>query len=133
MDVTTYLSFNQNAEKAIKKYTEVFGIKDIQTMKYKDMPKFIGPDSMKDLILHSEFMIGKTRLHASDTPSSMNYIAGTQTTLTVACDSYEDVTRFYDMLIIGGESIMAPGKSFFAQNYASLVDEFGIHWQFMFI
>lgn len=133
MDVTTYLSFNGNAKDAIAKYTSVFGIKDIQTMKYKDMPAFNGPDEMKDLILHSEFFIGTTRLHASDTPSSMNYVAGTQTTLTVGCDSFEDVTSFYNQLIEGGKTIMAPGKSFFARNYASLVDSFGIHWQFLFI
>jgi len=133
MNVTTYLSFNQNAEKALEKYRQVFHISSIQTMKYKDMPNFNGPDNMKELILHSEFFIGETKLHASDTPSSMKYVEGTQTTLTLTCDSEADVIRFYEGLIEGGKSIMKPGKSFFARNYASLVDAFGIHWQFMFI
>ncbi len=132
MKIEVYMNYNRNASLALKRYKEVFQTEEPKIMYYKDMPGYLGPEGDKELVLHSLIRIGNIVFHASDTPSEGAYVKGNNISLMVACESVEEVERFYGGLKKNSKEHTTPTKTFFAKSYATVEDEFGIRWQFIY-
>ena len=106
--INPYLTFNGNCEEAFNFYRSVFGGDFPYVGKFKDMPE--NPDypvseSEKEKIMHISLPISsETVLMGSDTSESFGKAteAGNNFSISVNCNSIEEVTRIYQELSEGG-------------------------------
>ena len=132
MNFNPYFLMDGDAEAAILLYAKAFG-GEYQIMKYKDAPQGPGapplPGEMMELVMHGEVRFGETAIMVCDATPMSPVTKGNNVQVAVSVESADDVTRIHRLLAEGGQTLMAPQQTFFAQNYASVTDRFGVTWQ----
>lgn len=127
LQLNPYLSFKNNAREAMEFYKSVFGGKlDIST--FKELHASQDP-SEDELIMHSMLTADNGIMFmASDTPSRMEYRAGTTMSMSLSGDE-EDVLRgYFDKLAEGGTVTMPLEKAIWGDLFGMLTDKFGVQW-----
>lgn len=132
-----YLNFDGNCEEAFRFYEKVFQSPNLGIFRYGDMPSDNDseelPASIKDKVLHTALQINEhSMLMGSDIAEmfgSHPLKKGNQTYAMVEPDTIEDTQRIYNELSAEALEIEMPlERTFFAELYASLQDQFGIWW-----
>ena len=129
MKIKPYLSFNGNAEEALNFYTEVFNGTVGEIFRYGEYQAMESPAEYKDKIIHSDLDFN------SCTISMANAIPGTKTdfgslghTITVFCDSEQQLKDIYAKLSAGGQIKCELCQPPYAKLYAEIIDKFGVLW-----
>lgn len=107
-EITTFLTFDQQAEEAVRHYLSIFE-------NGKIVSQIPGPDGKA---LGITFQLFGTTFQALNADSSFTF--GTGISLFVSCDTQAEVDRYYDKLVEGG------GKEI---NCGWVTDKFGVTWQ----
>jgi PhnB protein len=122
-----YLSFRDNARKAMEFYKSVFGGKlELHTFEeYHAAPTA----EENDHIMHSmlEADNGLTFM-AADTPSNMEFEDGKRVSMSLSGDNEQELRRYYEKLKEGGQEIMPLGKAPWGDFFGLVTDKFGIEW-----
>jgi len=131
MQVQAYLSFEGRCEEALEFYRRAVGAEVTALMRFKEMPEPAPPGMMppgsENKVLHCSFRIGDTELMASD--GGCGGAAGFQgISLTLSTPSDTETTRLFNALADGGSVQMPLAKTFFASNFGTLTDRFGVTW-----
>ena len=128
--INPYLLFNGNCEEAFRYYQQVFGVQDVEYMRFKDEPGKPPADGEADLIMHVTIPLGKgTVLMGSDRPASTGQgTMGDNCMLSISTNSEEEATRVFNALAEGGRVTMPLDKTFWGAYFGMLVDRFGINW-----
>lgn len=132
--INPYLTFNGTCEAAFNFYKSVFGGEFPYLGKFKDMPedpKYPVAESDKEKIMHISLPISKeTSLMGSDSTEAFGKatIVGNNVTISVNCDSVEEVTRIYNALSVDGKIFMPLEKTFWGAYFGQFTDKFGIQW-----
>ena len=133
-EINTYLMFNGNCRQAMTFYQKALGA-ELQLMTYgeapADMPKDMSQDS-KDRIIHARLSKGAAVLMASDTPPGKECPAGSNFSVSIACESKAEVDRFFATLGEKGKVTMPLQDTFWNAYFGMLTDQFGINWMFNF-
>lgn len=132
MKVEVYLIFDGNCEEAMKTYEKVFNGKNMEVMRYSDLPEDAGfpvSEDQKNLIIHGEMRIGDVNFNFSDTP--LEPIYGNMMSVALRLDTVEEVETFYEGLKEGATIHMDIGETFFSDSYVYFTDRFGVNWQFV--
>lgn len=122
-----YLSFKDNTREAMEFYHTVFGGKlDMRT--FKEFHASQDP-SEDNLIMHSvlEAENGITFM-ASDTPSRMEYRAGTNMSMSLSGDNEAELTAYFEKLSAGGMVTMPLEKAIWGDSFGMCTDKFGVQW-----
>ena len=122
-----YIGFKDNAREAMEFYKTVFGGK-LEFHTFKEYNASSDP-SEDDKIMHSmlEADNGITFM-ASDTPSSMEYKAGSSISMSLSGDNDEELSDYFSKLTEGGTITMPLEQAPWADKFGMLVDKFGISW-----
>lgn len=132
MEVQVYLNFDGNCEEAMKTYEKVFSGKNMEIMRYSDIPddpNFPIPEDQKNMIIHGEMTIGDLNFNFSDTPGQ--YVHGNMMSVALRLDTAEEVRTFYEGLREGSTIHIDLGETFFSDLYVFFTDRFGVNWQFV--
>ena len=132
MSFTPYIHFQGNCAEAMQAYSEIFGAKDLQIMRYKDAPPSAEmPASASEKVMHSQLSIGKQALMASDWPDHMAGEPQASVSVTHVAKSVVKGKTVFDRLADGGAVTVPYGPTFFSKSFGMVKDRFGTHWMIM--
>jgi PhnB protein len=126
---TPYLTLDGNCREAMTFYQGCFG-GELYTMTFGEANAG-GPDSpeSKDRLIHARLSGDNIAIMASDTMPGMQYDAGNNVSLSLGCNSNDEVDRLYAALSNGGgKGTMPPADQFWGSYFAMVTDKFGFHW-----
>lgn len=122
-----YLSFKDNAREVMEFYQTVFGGK-LTISTFKEYHASQDP-SEDNKVMHSvlEADNGITFM-ASDTPDRMEYIAGTNYSMSLSGDDEAELKGYYEKLATSGNVTMPLEKAPWGDTFGMLTDKFGVSW-----
>jgi Uncharacterized protein conserved in bacteria len=129
-EVITYLSFDGNCKEAMTFYAKCMGA-ELFLHPYSAGPMDIPADA-KDRIMHATLTKGAPILMASDTPPGMATKQGNNFSISVTCESLEEVERLFTAIGEKGIIKMPLQDTFWGAHFGMLTDRFGINWMFNF-
>lgn len=129
MTLNSYIKFNGNCLEAVKFYAGVFG-GEPKTLTFGEGHKEAGfPDEHKGLIMHAELAVEGNILMFSDVFPGMEYVPGSNISISIADKDEDKLTRWFSGLSQGGKIIMPLQKTSWSPLYGCTVDKFGTGWQ----
>lgn len=131
MDI--YLHFKDQAAEAIAFYEKVFKTEPAQIMTFGQMPHDNDhpvDDSIKDLVLNSSLKINDTNVMISDSPEGMapTIIVGNNVALVYNAKTAEDASDIFQQLTNNGAVLLPLEKTFWAELYGMVKDQYGVMW-----
>lgn len=129
MKIKPYLSFNGNAEEALNFYAGVFNGAVGEICRYGDYQEMESPADYKDKIIHSDLEFNGCTISMADTmPGTKTDFGSLGHTITVFCDTEQQLKDIYAKLSAGGQikcELCQPG---YAKLYAEVLDKYGVLW-----
>lgn len=138
MKLTSYLTFNGQAEEAANFYAHVLGGKIEALYRYDSMPPQEGmpevPDNFKQKVLHCCITFPEGSMSTADAlPNDQRSFGQGGHMMTLEFDSIVQTEEVYAKLCVGAQKIQWElGEVFFAKRYAEVVDRFGVLWAIMY-
>lgn len=134
-----YLNFQGNCEQAFQFYTEVFNAKTLNITRFGDIPadpNYPVAEEDKNKIMNTTIMINEdTMLLGSDCLESFNQKVnfGNSTYVMLDTASADEAKDLYAKLAVDSKLMeMELGETFWAEQFASFQDKFGIFWMINF-
>jgi PhnB protein len=125
----SYLFFDGNCAQAMRFYERTLGGKMEMVMTYGQSPEPEQcPAGAENLVMHASMKIGDRTLMASDVPPSMGPKPMAGFALSLSYDSADEARRVFDALVQGGSVTMPMTKTFWAETFGMLTDQFGTPW-----
>lgn len=130
-DINTYLMFDGNCLEAMTFYQKCFDA-ELFKMTYGEIPDEIPKEmqAAKDRIMHASLTKGKLLLMASDTPPGQPSKKGDNFSISITCESVEEIDRLFAAIGEKGTVKMPLQETFWAARFGMLTDQFGINWMF---
>lgn len=128
--VEPYLTFSGRCEEALEFYKTALDAEILYVMRFSESPEPPPPDviapGFEDKIMHSLFLIGGSKIMASDGCDTSEVFGGFSLSLNVA-DVAEATARF-NALAREGQVTMPLGATFWSPCFGMVKDKFGVHW-----
>lgn len=126
--IQSYLTFSGNCREAMNFYRDCFGGElFFQTIGESPMAEKM-PEKMKAMILHASLDNGPIVLLGSDMVPDGGLIRGNAVSLSLMCDSAEEMQEAFTKLSEAGIVRHAIETTFFGGLLGGLTDKFGNHW-----
>ena len=128
MQLNPYLLFNGRCEPAFKFYEKVLGGKIEALLPHEGTPaaEHVPPEWRKK-ILHARLNLGDQVLMGSDAPPD-RYEAMKGFSVTINVNDPREAERIFHALAENGTVRMPIEKTFWAERFGMLVDQFGTPW-----
>lgn len=123
-----YLTMDGTCREAMNFYQKCIG-GELQVMDFEGAPMDI-PEGSEKRVMHANLINGEFTLFASDSMPGQPVVMGTSVTISVNCESPEQLDKLYGSLGQGGTQSMKPEKTFWGAYFGMLTDKFGFHWMF---
>jgi PhnB protein len=131
MQLNPYLLFNGQCAAAFKFYENCLGGKIEVMMPHAGTPaESQVPANWRDKIIHARMVVGDKVLMGSDAPPD-RYEAPKGFSISLEVNSPADAERIFKELSAKGTVNMPLQKTFFAESFAMVVDQFGIPWMIL--
>lgn len=133
MTINTYINFQGKAKEAIEFYKEVLKTEEPFYMYYKEMPEdpnFPVPDGCGDWLMHGSINYHGQKIMFSDVLPHADFKQGNNISLLIDLDDPDELKKLFDAFNINAKITMPFGETYWAQAFGSLIDQFGIEWQF---
>lgn len=133
MAVQAFINFNGNCREAVEFYAQVFGTEKPQIMTFGDTPpnpEFPLPEEMKNLVMYTQLNINESNVMFSDIFPGMPYAVGNNINLAIVSKDMDQIKSLFNKLKEGGTVGMDIQETFWSKCYGTMVDKFGISWQF---
>ena len=128
MQLNPYLTFNGQCEAAFKFYEKVLGGKIEAMMPHEGSPMAEHvPPEWRSKIMHARLRIGDVMLMGSDGPPD-HYEPMKGFSVTLGIDDPREAERVFRALSENGTVQMPIQKTFWAERFGMLVDQFGTPW-----
>src|SRR6478609_2151739 len=125
--INAYLTFNGNCREAMTFYQSCLGGElSLQTIGGSPMEDQM-PNEAKQKILHSSLINNNLVLLASDIVEKGKLVKGNSISLSLNCNSEEEIKLFFSRLSSGGQ-IAHPLHHFFAGTMGALTDKYEKDW-----
>lgn len=129
MKIKSYLSFNGNAEEALNFYAGVFNGTVGEIYRYGQYQEMESPAEYKDKVIHSCLTFNGCTISIADTmPGTKADFGSLGHTITVFCDTEQQLNDIYGKLSGGGQIKCELCEPSWAKLYAEIIDKFGVHW-----
>jgi PhnB protein len=129
-EIVTFLNFDGNCREAMEFYKTCFAA-EVFLLPYSEAPGDFPwvTEETKDKIMHSSLTKGSlTILMAADTISSRPFQQGNNFSVTIHCESLQEIDALFTALGDNGEITMPLQETFWATRFGMLTDRFGIRW-----
>ena len=128
MRLNPYLLFNGQCEAAFKFYEKVLRGKIVAMMPHEGTPaaSHVPPEWLKKII-HARLVVGDKVLMGSDAPPD-RYQETKGFSISVGVDTAAEAERIFHALSENGKVHMPMEKTFFAERFGMLADQFGVPW-----
>jgi len=134
--IHVYLNFNGNCEEAFQFYETVFNTSNKGIYRYSDVPPDPNMPSLSDedksKVMHTAIQINDdTMLMGSDVIEGFGQKLsfGNSTYIMLDVTSPEEARILFDRLAKEAQNLeMDLGETFFAEQFASIQDKYGIYW-----
>jgi PhnB protein len=128
MQLNPYLNFNGNCAAAFKFYEKCLGGKIAMMMTFAESPMAEQvPAAHRDKVMHARMTIGDQVLMGSDAPPDrFEPMKGFSVSLGV--DNAAAAEKIFNALAANGTVQMPIQKTFWAERFGALVDQFGTPW-----
>lgn len=127
------INFNGTGNEAISLYQEVFGLENVEVLKYGDLPPNPGFElsaEEKGYVFSAMLSIGGLSIMVQDLVKAMQSPFKSNITISVLAKDRETVTRWFEAMANGG-TISCPLQAMpWASWYGAVTDRFGTPWQF---
>jgi PhnB protein len=130
--IHAYLMFDNNCREAMNFYKECLGGELFMRTMGEAPESAQMPGVPKDNILHAGLTKGNLMLMASDMMGADKLVRGNNVSLSLDCESEEELHTFFTKLSEGGQVTMPIGEQFWGDVFGMLTDKFGIHWMLSF-
>ena len=128
MQIHSYLTFNGNCKEAMTFYQKCLGGElTFQTIGESPLSAKM-PQKMKDCILHSTLTKGNLVLMASDMVSAEGLIKGNSVSLSLQCNSEEEIKNVFNKLAANGTIKHQLETTFWGALLGDLTDRYGNNW-----
>jgi len=128
MQVNPYLTFNGNCEAAFKFYEKVLGGKIDAMMQHEGTPAAEHvPAEWRKKIMHAKLTVDDKILMGSDAPPD-HYEPMKGFSVTLGIDKPAEAERIFKALSEKGSVRMPLEKTFWADRFGMVVDQFGTPW-----
>ncbi|GGY23250.1 VOC family protein [Rhodanobacter panaciterrae] len=129
MQLTSYLIFDGKAEAAFKFYEQCLRGKITTMMRFGEAPGCENmPAETRDMLIHVRLEIGDQVLMASDCPPDRPYDGIKGCSVSIQIHDQAEGERIFNALKDGGTVQMPYEKTFWAERFGMLVDQFGVPW-----
>jgi PhnB protein len=126
-----YLNFDGNCAEAMKFYARCLQA-ELSMLPFSEAPGDF-PKEAKNRAMHARLTsAGSPILMASDTMPGMPYRQGTNFSISVDCESIEEIERVFSSLGENGKVTMPLQDTFWGARFGMITDKFGINWMFNF-
>lgn len=88
------------------------------------------PEELKEKIMHARLQFGDTLIMFSDMMGETDADPGSMISLSIDCDSIDQLERIFPKIAEGGKITMPLQDQFWGARFGMLTDKFGIHWMF---
>jgi len=129
--INVYLTFNGNCAEAMNFYKESLGGELILQSVEESPMAGEWPAAMQKNILHSSLTRDNLLLMASDMATPGELTDGNTVTLSLTCDTEEELSACFTSLSQGGQ-VIRPVHDFFAGKMGALTDKYGKNWMFYY-
>lgn len=128
MKINPYLIFNGNCREAFEFYAQMLGLEIgfMQTFGESPMANDISPE-LRDRIVHACLEVNGVMLMGSDCPPDL-YEKPQGISVTLQVDDIAEAERIFNKLQENGKVTMAFEKTFWAERFGMVTDQFGIPW-----
>lgn len=128
MKINPYLNFNGQCEAAFRFYANILGGELGDIMHYGNSPMANDvPADWHNKVMHTQLVVDDMVLMGSDTPPA-SYEAPQGLAITINEDDPEAAERIFHALAENGKVTMPIEKTFWAERFGMLTDQFGIPW-----
>ena len=128
-NVTAYLNFDGNCRQAMQFYQQCLRT-EIQMSSYPDAKGQPSNDPGAK-VMHGQLLRnGQPVLMASDMPPGSSLRAGNNFSVSVDCDSIEEIERLFTAVGKNGQVRIPLGNMPWGARLGMLTDQFGIQWLF---
>jgi PhnB protein len=124
----TYLNFDGNAREAMTFYKQALGA-ELFLQSFKDAGTDAPPGG-EDRIIHARLQKGNAILMASDTMPGMPFKPGNNFSVSIDCDTDQELDGYANALSQGGKVVMAPQDTFWNARFGMVTDKYGVGWMF---
>lgn len=129
------ITFNGQAEEAIKFYQTVFKGEIVNLSRFSDAkgnPQVEKLDEKyKNRLLNARLDFGDNKFNVCDCFPGVELVNGNNVQIDLVFYDDKDIHETYNALAEGGTATMPLTKTFFSPNFGNLTDKFGIHWSIM--
>jgi PhnB protein len=133
MQIQMYLHFTGQCEAALKYYQQHLGAEILFLMHFKGSPAASEtPANWQDKVMHATVRVGSAEIMASDGMPGQPALQSQGFSLSLTPNSLEEAERLFGILSEKGKVTMPLQKTFFAERFGSLIDQFGIPWMIHF-
>jgi PhnB protein len=132
-DVVTYLNFDGNCREALEFYAKCLG-SEVTLMPFSEGPRDL-PAAAKEAgqrIMHGRLTKGKTILMASDCVPGMNFQPGNNFSISLECESMDEIEKLFAALGENGKVTMPLQDMFWGARFGMITDQFGVNWMLNF-
>lgn len=133
MSLHAYLNFKGNATEAMNFYAEVLGTEPPSVMAFNEMPpdpNFPVPDECGDWVMHGSINYDGQLIMFSDVLPDREYIQSNNISLLIDMDDIDKLRTLFNKFSDGATITMPFETTFWAKGFGSLIDKFGVEWQF---
>lgn len=131
-EVITYLNFDGDCRAAMEFYKTCLGA-ELQLMPFSEIPgDFPAKEAAGDRVMHARLTKGSTLLMASDTMPGMPFQQGTNFSVSIGCESLQEIEALFTAMSDKGSVTMPLQDQFWGARFGMLKDQFGVHWMFNF-
>ena len=127
-DITPYLTFNGTCRQAMTFYKDILG-GELQLMDFANSPMDV-PDEAKNYIMHAILTSNGVTVMASDTMPNQTVTNGNSVSLSINCQSVDEINQLFNSLAEGGQITMPLDDTFWGARFGMLIDKFGTCWMF---
>ncbi|HLS89129.1 MAG TPA: VOC family protein [Sphingobacteriaceae bacterium] len=122
--IIPYMMFNGETQEAADFYANLFGLENVGIRTYADA----GVPAPDGYIIHCHLQRGDFQIMLSDSTEPLPDERGRGLSLTIQCESEEEINRLYDGLRAEGTVLMELDDTFWGAKYAKVRDRFGYTW-----
>ena len=128
MQLNPYLNFNGTCEAAFNLYAKIFGGKILFKMTHGESPMASSaPPDWQGKIMHATVALGDRMLQGMDAPP-VHYSKPAGFSLAISVKDPAEAERLFNALAEGGTVQMPLQKTFWAESFGMLVDQFNVPW-----
>lgn len=127
-DITPYLTFNGTCRQAMTFYKDILG-GELQLMDFASSPMDV-PDEAKNYIMHAILTSNGVTVMASDAMPNQPITNGNSVSLSINCQSVDEINQLFNSLAEGGQITMPLDDTFWGARFGMLIDKFGTCWMF---